>query len=71
MTIYTTEGASPGVLTYEKLVAAIEKVKETARRPHQHVVHPNALKRDGWYLCDCGPLYIVGGRVSAPPTGAC
>ncbi len=57
------------VLTLSDLTAAFEKLAAAPVRicgvTEPHLFHPNALKRDGVYLCaNCGqPVPCRGGRV--------
>lgn len=48
----------------ENIRKAIEKVRDHKPEPHRHVVHPDALTKDGVYLCSCGPLRVKNGEVA-------
>lgn len=54
---------SAAVLTREDLDRAFQQIRDEELQPHEHVVHPDAQTRDGWYACDCGMLPVHDGRV--------
>lgn len=56
-------GTTAAGLSRETLERAFALVEEQIRTPHEHVLHPDSHRHDGWYICTCGPVPVHGGKV--------
>jgi hypothetical protein len=69
MTKFWDNSTTAAPLTREMLEDCFRQITEAPYPPphgseeNPHILHPDSLKRDGWFRCECGLVPVKDGQV--------